>query len=67
MTGGFLEYYIVANDSAGRITRLPASETDYYQLSISPFSLSLLLSIGIIILIVAVLVYIVIRKRRQNG
>ncbi len=66
MMGGYLEYYILANDSAGRITRLPAVEAEYYPLSISPITPSLVLTIAITGAIVAALVYIVVRKRRQT-
>ncbi len=66
MIGGYLEYYIVANDSAGRITRIPAVETEYYQVPISPVSPSLILVVAVSVAVVAVVVYIVVRNRRKK-
>ncbi len=54
--GTSLDYAIIVHDSAGRATRLPMSDAEYFTISLFPISFSMLLVIAGSIAVIAVVV-----------
>ncbi len=56
ITGNILNYYFIANDSAGRSTRLPAVSPESFSIMISPLSPTLLITVIIAITLIVIVI-----------
>ncbi|MFX1565677.1 MAG: sialidase family protein [Promethearchaeota archaeon] len=66
IVGHVLSYYFVANDSAGRYTRLPSETSEFISVQISAFSPTLIITIVAAVIVIVLVIVIAIWYLRKN-